>query len=236
MNSVILCEGCTDAVLIGKFLEANKQWKHSGKDKKGATLSKEDNKQIIDKYQRNDDWVYIWGVGGKTRFRSPLQKIFSMNRLNGALGFDNIIVIVDNDDEENDMIQEVSALFNITGLMSGEWKDVSYTDDFNLNYIVKLMVMIIPFEEKGALETVVINGIAENDDEKIVDQCCNFVDNIKTIKCLRKRREKLKAKLSTIISILYPDRATDNLVELFTNIDWSQTKSVNQAFMKLLEL
>jgi hypothetical protein len=236
MNSIILCEGRTDAVLIGKYLEANKQWKYSRKDKQGLALNKEDNNQIIDKYQRNEDWVYIWGVGGRTRFESPLQKIFTINQLDSTLGFNNIVVIVDNDDEENDMIQEIAALLRISGLKGDEWNDIPYTDRFDQRSIVKLMIMIIPFEEKGALETVLINGIVENDDENIVDQCCYFVDNIKTTRCLRKRREVLKAKLSAIISIFYPDRAVDSLVEIFTGIDWTKSKAVNQAFMKLLEL
>lgn len=236
MNSIILCEGRTDAVLVGKYLEANKQWKYSRKDKQGLTLNKEDNNQIIDKYQRNEDWLYIWGVGGITRFKSPLQKIFTINQLDSTLGFNNIVVIVDNDDEENDMIQEISALLRISGLKGDEWNDIPYADRFGQRGIVKLMIMIIPFEKKGALETVLINGIAENDDESIVDQCCNFVDNIKTTKCLRKRREVLKAKLSTIISIFYPDRAVDSLVEIIEGIYWSKSTSVNQVFIKLLEL
>lgn len=237
MNSIILCEGRTDAVLIGQYLAANKEWKYSKEDKRSPKPKPEDKNQIINTYQRNEGWIYIWGVGGRTRFESPLQKIIDINQLDSTSGFNNIIVIVDNDDnDENGILQEFSAYLGISEVRSGEWKEVSYTDRFGQNSIFQLIIIIIPFDAKGALETVMINAIAENDDENIVDQCCNFVDNIKTTKCLRKRREILKAKLSSIISIFYPDRAVDSLVEIIEGIDWNKSEAVNQAFIKLLDL
>ena len=74
MNSIIFCEGRVDAVLIGQYLIANRGWEYSKKPKQNLRLEPEDNHQLINVYERNDDWVYIWSVGGRTRFQSPLEK------------------------------------------------------------------------------------------------------------------------------------------------------------------
>ena len=63
-----------------------------------------------------------------------------------------------------------------------------------------------------------------------------FIDGIKTEKYLKKRCDILKAKLSTLIAIIDPDRAVDSLVEIVEGIQWDRYRAVNQTFNRLLEL
>jgi hypothetical protein len=237
MNSIIFCEGRVDAVLIGQYLAANRGWVYS-KAKEKLKIQPEDKCQLINIYRRNDDWVYIWAVGGRTRFHSPLQKIIDFNKtVANVSGFQNIIILVDNDDGDEVVIQEeFCSCFPSINLKSNEWGKLRYLDGFGQNSTSKVMLTIVPFNEKGALETVMINALAEEDDEAVILQCQDFVDNIKTKKYLLKRREKLKAKLATIVSIISPDRAVDSRVEIVEGIDWNKYNTVNEAFHKLLEL
>lgn len=238
MNSIIFCEGRVDAALIGKYLEANKGWIYIKENKKGPVrLQKEDERQIIEKYQRDEHWIYIWGVGGRARFNSPLQSIMELNILDSTTAFDNIILVVDRDEEEESaIITEFADYIGSPELRCNDWIDISYKTKYEQTSLVRVMLLIIPFDEKGALETVMINSLAEQDDEKIIPQCFAFVDGIKSQKYLLKRREILKAKLSTIVSIIEPDRAVDSLVEIVKGIKWAKYNAVNRAFNKLLEL
>jgi hypothetical protein len=237
MNSVILCEGRVDAVLIGQYLISNRGWEYS-KPKEKLKVQPQDKQQLINVYRRDDDWVYIWAVGGRTRFQTPLNDVITLNkREDNRSGFHNIIVLVDNDEGEEQVIQEeFCGYFSVAELKNNDWKDFSYVDGFGQDSISKVLLAIIPFNEKGALETVMINSLAEEDDEGVIPQCRDFIANIKTQKYLLKRREKLKAQLATIVSIISPDRAVDSLVEIVEGIEWNKYQTVNEAFRKLLEL
>jgi hypothetical protein len=55
MNSVILCEGRVDAVLIGQYLMSTRDWKYS-KPKEKLKVQPQDKQQLINVYRRDDDW------------------------------------------------------------------------------------------------------------------------------------------------------------------------------------
>ncbi|HEY8463361.1 MAG TPA: hypothetical protein VIM29_04950 [Bacillota bacterium] len=159
------------------------------------------------------------------------------NSFNKDTSFNNIVFIVDRDEEDKaSIVSEFPGYIGNCGLSCNEWLDVTYTDKFGQDYKVRMLLIIVPFEEKGALETVMINSLAEEDDEEIIPQCFQFIDGIKSRKYLEKRRDILKAKLSTLIAIIDPDRAADSLVEIVEGIQWDRYRAVNQTFNKLLEL
>jgi len=239
MNSIIFCEGRTDAVLVGQYLSRNKGWQYDSKGKKGLNIEKDDKTQIVDKYKLGEDWLYIWGVGGRTRFQNPLKKVLLLNKRADKLdSFEKIIILVDRDESEVDLdiSNEFCGYLGQSALSNESWTDYSYTDGFGQAAILKALLMIIPFDEKGALESVMIHALNEGDDEAIIPQCCSFVEDLKTQKYLKKRRDRLKAKLSTIISIICPDRAVDSLVEIVEGVDWCGYSHVNETFKKLLEI
>ncbi|NLW46804.1 MAG: hypothetical protein GXY86_05665 [Firmicutes bacterium] len=237
MDSIILCEGRVDTALIGQYLASISGWHYSKVSKSGANFLEEDRKQIINKYKRDDHWMYLWGVGGRKRFKSPFEKILEFNSLNKDTSFNNIVFIVDRDEEdEATIVAEFAGYIGNDELRKNEWLDVTYTDKFGHEYTVRMMLIIVPFDEEGALETVMINSLAEEDDEEIIPQCVKFIDGIKSEKYLKKRRDILKAKLSTLIAIIDPDRAVDSLVEIVEGIQWDRYRAVNQTFNKLLEL
>jgi hypothetical protein len=71
---------------------------------------------------------------------------------------------------------------------------------------------------------------------KFFTKCCTFIDELETKKYLQKKREMLKAKLSTIVSVICPDRAVHSLVEIVDGVDWGKYDQINKVFEKLLEV
>jgi hypothetical protein len=74
MNNLILCEGRVDVALIGQYLAANNNWHYIKKYAKSKyDLHEEDHCQDIEKYKRNEDWLYIGvsevGLDLENRFR-----------------------------------------------------------------------------------------------------------------------------------------------------------------------
>lgn len=77
MNSIILCEGETDQIIIGYYFIMNFGFKACKKLPKIAPgkLSPQNNAEKICAYKRNDDNVIIWAVGGHdTVFEKLLKK------------------------------------------------------------------------------------------------------------------------------------------------------------------
>ena len=79
MNSIILCEGRTDAILLSYYLGRVYGWCYSKKPPKAYTRIEADSNQEVNWYKKNDDYLLIYGVGGKDNFtelfrRRPLCK------------------------------------------------------------------------------------------------------------------------------------------------------------------
>lgn len=123
MNSIILCEGRVDAVLIGQYLASTKGWQYPKKESKpGPNPQPEDKKQIINSYKCDEHWIYLWGVGGRTRFEKPFHKVMEVNILDRTTAFNNIIFVVDRDEEEEDAtLSEFGKYTGVSGLQCNEW-------------------------------------------------------------------------------------------------------------------
>lgn len=102
-----------------------------------------------------------------------------------------------------------------------------------------LLLLVIPFETTGALETFLLEAIAKKDvyDESIINQCNSFVENIDPEeRYLNKRRYKTKAKFDVFFSVR---TAVSQFVErqnVLKNIDWENYLEIQNSFKKLEEM
>ena len=107
-------------------------------------------------------------------------------------------------------------------------------------YTFEIFPIIIPFEEEGALETVLINGIREmgEQEEYIVNKALeyvnNFIDSNRISNYLNHERLKLKAKFSSIISIINPEHSTKKLNDILIDYPWEKNEEIKKHF-KLLD-
>ena len=80
-------------------------------------------------------------------------------------------------------------------------------NSYGRNVGFRFLLLVIPFEENGAMETFLLNAIDEEDvyDKKIIQQCIEFVDNVDLERrYLTNRRYITKAKFDTYFSIRTP--------------------------------
>lgn len=102
-----------------------------------------------------------------------------------------------------------------------------------------LLLLVIPFEESGAMETFLLNAVAMEDfyDKTIIDSCNCFVESIDPErKYLKSRRHVAKAKFDTYFSIRTPVEQYAERQNIFKNVRWEQYNNIQKAFQKLREL
>ena len=103
----------------------------------------------------------------------------------------------------------------------------------------KLLMLVIPFEETGAMETFLLNAIAEQDeyDKYIINQCNAFVDNVDNQrKYLNKRRYITKAKFDVYFSVRTSAEQFNERRNIIKNVAWEKYPLIQNSFDKLGEL
>lgn len=108
-------------------------------------------------------------------------------------------------------------------------------------YQLNVIPLIIPFDEKGALETVLLSAIAQENGEgafisEIATAYVNeFLQSDKRNKYLKKERLVTKAKLSAAISMTNPDRSTVEFNTLLMSQPWEKKVAIQKHFKILNE-
>lgn len=162
---------------------------------------------------KDDNTVSIIGCGGCNRLIPCLNYELMLNSVS-ALGeaYDKIVIITDRDEvlteqEFSEQIEYQIKVYNgkYSGLITNnEWMEFSFINGYGDELKTKLLMLVIPFEETGAMETFLLNAIAEQDeyDKYIINQCNAFVDNVDNQrKYLNKRRYITKAKFDVYFSV-----------------------------------
>jgi hypothetical protein len=104
----------------------------------------------------------------------------------------------------------------------------------NERYTMNISPIIIPFETEGALETILMAGIAETNDEDhfVVESAKKYIREITEsgtlTSYLQHDRLKLKAEFSAIISVTNPDRSTSTFDSLLLSHNWEEKPEVRK--------
>jgi hypothetical protein len=111
----------------------------------------------------------IWSVGGKDSFPSALDSISIINREHPEERLENIIIVLDRDDEEIEaVISHIEAMFSTLGWVvrfdSNQKGEIVYTVE-DKEYNLSVYLLIIPFSESGALESVLIQSLSNSSPE-----------------------------------------------------------------------
>lgn len=244
MKSLILCEGFDDVLILGYYLHKTHGWMYSPNADFSSLYQfpKVDKKrETIEIYKRQDDLLGIWCVGGKDSFDHAYQFINTINTLHPEDTIQNLFLVMDRD--ANELHSVLASIvckmnqydFSISTLENHKKTIYEYTIDeevFKLNIIP----VIIPFDSDGALETVLMEGIAEaGDEESYIVNCANsYIDSLlssgKLKKYLNRERKILKAKLSAVISVTNPDRSTNEFDKVLLSWDWECAPAVKKHF------
>lgn len=242
MKSVILCEGGTDLTLLQYYLEKVHDWKY---DKTESEL----NIFRIRKWfkKNNGNKLLIGACGGVKNIPAKFDDILDYNSISDDEGFDKIIIVTDRDEhttvsefdtciKEKLMNREISIDGDIENNM---WKQIRYTDELGQQKVIEMILLVIPFEEKGALETFLLNALSYADDteEKVINQCNAFIDNIDTDgKYLTSRRHITKAKFDVYFSIRTPLEQFTERRTILRGVNWEEYTEIQIQFRELEKL
>lgn len=247
MNHIILCEGSTDYFLLQYYMRAACQWTDDKSIQDGILKMPRQKSRNLAK---NSDILTIMAVGGCSQMGNGLKTVLERNFLSPpdfANAYRNIVIITDRDeaDSEQDLIQTLQQILSEnhvtcdSSLSNNSWLECSMYNQMHLPVTFSILLLIIPFEENGAMETFLLNSIGDKDsyDKTIIDQCNQFVDQIDPEKrYLTSRRYTTKAKFDTYFSIRTPLEQYAERQNILKNVKWEEYSHIQTAFQKLGEL
>lgn len=244
MRSVILCEGSTDFVLLQYYMRKVHGWEYKRND--NVLIKGYKARKCVLKKERSE--LNIIGCGGCSRIPEGLQFILDSNSLSAEdEAYDRIVIITDRDEVETESEFETIIATEL-GKQQIEWKDDILNDkwiDFHYengqgdNCNAKLLLLVILFEDTGAMETFLLDAVGKSNpyDAKIISDCNQFVDNVDNQKkYLNKRRYITKAKFDVYFSVR---TAAEQFVErqnILKNIPWEDYAEIQNSFKKLDDL
>jgi len=252
MRSLLLCEGSDDAYVIGYYLygASEQKWKRNNKTKfsENYLLSKVTSKnESIDIYEKDEDVLAIWGIGGKDNFTKPFKTISNICQEHPGDGIDQLFIFLDRDESDiSHCLKKLEADMSAVGLnvprLKNSQENVMQFQSEEESYGMKIIPIIIPFDEHGALENVLLNGLASEDEESkcVVEKAKNYVrcfykSDIRK-RYLSNERLKTKAQFSAAIAITNPDHSTKRFDQLLTAHEWYDNESVKNHFKMINKL
>lgn len=207
MKSIIICEGGTDLNLIEYFLEKTNGWGYKT-DKKEIEIFKS-----VKNLNKNQDILTIGESGGCTKIPKCFKSVIEKNKYSATdeERFNNIVIISDRDeiDTVDTFIKDLNNVLTDNGvdiedrIIHDKWIMCKCLNGRGLEIQFRILLLIIPFEETGALETFLLDAISKRDsyDKQIIEKGNYFVDTIDPQgKYLTKRRYFTKAKFDIYFS------------------------------------
>ncbi len=238
MNKLILCEGKTDAILLSYYLEKTCGWKHWHAPKGLDIRAEETNGESAYWYKRESECLLICGVGGKDNFGG-----FFREKIQSAIvdagAFAKMAVVTDHDDRpEKSIISSLQASLRpiFSQIENGKWKPNSYENSYKQESSIDFLLVIIPSDKEGALESVLLDAISEKaEDKTIVNRSISFVDEMQPLayKYLVKKRLKLKACLGVTWAIQYPEKIFSFINEQIRSVKWEESQVLAKCFEQL---
>ena len=244
MKNIILCEGSTDFALIQYYMRKAHAWKDENPN--GITCGKKV------KYQRTlskgRDTLSVGGCGGCSQIIPVFDSILEINTLSDINeAIDKIVIITDRDEigTETDFISEIEKVlvernFKLeTNIQNNVWTSVEYSNGRNRKVNAQILLLVIPFEDTGAMETFLLKAIAQRDsyDAAIINKCTNFVDTVDVEKrYLSKRRYITKSKFDVYFSIRTAVDQFQQRQDILKYIEWEKYELIQNGFKLLKDL
>ena len=254
MINIILCEGIDDATFIGYYLHKvsnEPKWKYDTKAKftEFYTLPKTKRSipQIYTRSKNLDDRVAIWPVGGKDSFKKVIDNIMYLNNNFPDNCIDNIFIVSDRDEDDiKETLDRIRQYFiqNYCKLecLNNNKVNKSFFNVDDEEYEFNIIPIIIPFEESGSLETLLLNQIScrSEEDKIVVNKAKEYVNDIilneNITNYLNKDRLKIKSIFSSTVAIINPDHSTREMDKLLMSFDWQNEYEIKNHFWIIEEL
>ncbi len=247
MNYVLICEGSTDYVLLQYYMREAYGWADDiTKQNSIIKVQGQKSRNLI----KDGNILTIMSTGGCSRLCEGLENVLKRNKSSAPDlidSYNKVVIVTDRDEFETEkvftnQVEIILANYRVIhdeAIINNKWVTCEMMNSMGKKIVFSLLVMIVPFEENGAMETFLLNAISENDkyDEKIIGECRNFVDNIDSERrYLNGRRLVTKAKFDTYFSIRTPSEQFVERQNILKNIKWEQYSKIQKDFELLSDL
>ena len=218
MTELVLVEGVSDVQLISYYLQNVYGWKHENENT--LKMKPLDEHEHIETLFKNGKQLILCGVGGNGKFAYFVDR----HRVN------SIII-----DEASDakVRKVINSSLEKVSVDVGQWKKNEIEDLYGLTKIVNTYLLIIPANEKGALERVIIDALNDIPEETaLIHEVVQFIDSLKEglVPELNQTNKANKATVGTFFSVRYPKDAMRKFGVVVSKIDWSKSESLRQLF------
>ena len=232
MIELILVEGVSDVQLISYYLQNVYGWKHERENILG--IEPLDKHEHIECLSKNGNQVVLCGVGGNGKFAHFVER-HRINHIIVEKEISSLMVVTDRDEASDGKIKnQINATLEQVSVESNRWKENAIQDSFGQAKSIYTYLLIIPANEKGALERVIINALNDMPEETaLIQEVEQFIDALKAglVPDLNQTNNANKATVGTFFSVRYPKNAMRSFGVFISKIDWSKSTSLNQLFL-----
>ncbi len=245
MRNMIICEGSTDGVLLQYFMREVHHWVDVDQPK---SLFK--NQAVwFRRLQKGSDLLDIISCKGTSKLLPCMEYLLELNKtatLNEA--YQRVVIVTDRDEHgtESDFVESIYNSFiknhisMVQELKHNEWISCEYKSFHNnRSRTMEVLLLVIPFEDNGAMETFLLNSIKKKDpyDACIIQQGNQFVDTVDVEKrYLTQRRYITKAKFDVYFSIRTSATQFHERQDIIKGVRWEDYIDIQGEFRKLEHL
>ena len=232
MTELILVEGVSDVQLISYYLQNVYGWKHERENILG--IEPLDEHEHIESLSKNGNQVVLCGVGGNGKFAHFVEQ-HRINYIVVEKEISSLVVVTDRDKASDAKIKnQINAALDQISVESDYWKENAIQDSFGQAKNIYTYLLIIPANEKGALERVIIDALNDIPEETaLMGEVEQFIDALKAglVPDLNQINNANKATVGTFFSVRYPKKTLRSFGVFISKIDWSKSASLNQLFL-----
>jgi len=242
VNRLILCEGKTDAIFLSYYLEKVCGWTHKFSKTdipKGFKMNaNKTSGESVEWYRKGSEYLVICAVGGKDMFGVFIEHKVIPAMLDSNM-FSKVALVTDRDDRDIESIcHSIQNMFSavIPYVKNNTWTENIFHTRSKREASVEFLLLVIPTDKEGALETLLIDSIsAQEYDKPIVQKANKYIADVEpyAAKYIGKTRLKLKACLGVIWATQYPEKIFSFIDEQIRSVKWEDSKTISQCFKEL---
>lgn len=252
MRSIIVCEGSDDLWFLSYYLNkalswgicSSKSWCHLY----GLSSKKNQEVQYLSSPDHTNQ-VAIFSAGGQDRIKPLIKEWLTLIQSQPSSPIDALAFFRDCDDRSPDTLaHDMEAWFSdFTSWLPASFSlknneiTVLKNEIDEIEIMISLLPVIIPFDENGAIETLLLKAIEDSSVEGtyVAQNARDYIDNAKdkvSPHYLGKQRLITKAKYSAAIAITNPDHSTKLFRQLMEATPWEESVSIKTHMEKVVRL
>lgn len=237
MRSVILCEGTDDLWFLAYYLHKAKHWNVVKRSQwKGAKIPADVGSQDV-QYMELPDTAHMLAIkstDGQGNLEKSAKDILKLIEDTPTFPVDNLIIFRDCDDRTPEELTAEMETWFPNGIALENDRESKYVvsqmlkDEYDFELTV--LPLIIPFDEAGAIETLLVQAIADHsvDGKYAAEHAKQYIDDAHTAvsEYLQSQRSVTKAKYAAAMSIVDPTHSRDEFRKLMMATPWEESAAI----------